>query len=229
MEIGAERIQDIVLSLRNFSRLDESELKLINIHEGIDNTLLIVNHRLKAMSVRTAGNDSVLRSEIQVIKNYGQLPLITCYASQLNQVFMNLLNNAIDALETQTSPRTITITTSVASHRRSVISSNNQPTTNNQQPITNSVISSNNQPTTNNQQPITNYVVIRIADNGPGMPDEVQQQIFNPFFTTKPVGKGTGLGLSIAYQIVVKKHGGQLSCISAPGQGTEFIVEIPCD
>jgi signal transduction histidine kinase len=70
-------------------------------------------------------------------------------------------------------------------------------------------------------------VVIRIADNGSGISEEVRQKIFDPFFSTKPIGSGTGLGLSISYQIVVEKHKGKISCISASGQGTEFIVEIP--
>jgi signal transduction histidine kinase len=199
MEMGAERIQEIVLSLRSFSRLDESELKPINIHEGIDNTLLILDHRLKEVGDRP---------EIKVIKDYGQLPPVTCYASQLNQVFMNLLNNAIDALETQPSPRKITISTSVASRHWSVVSGNDNQIT-------------------NNKQQTTNYVVIRIADNGCGMTEEVRKKIFDPFFTTKSVGRGTGMGLSISYQIVVETHKGHINCISAPGQGTEFIVEIP--
>jgi signal transduction histidine kinase/DNA-binding response OmpR family regulator len=200
MQVGAERIQQIVQSLKLFSRLDESELKLTNIHESIDNTLLILQHRLRA--VDNAG-------EIEVIKNYGQLPLITCYASQLNQVFMNLLNNAIDALSQESGERrqssgvipTITIRTEVS----------------NQKNILNSGCELLNSP----------FVVIRIADNGAGISEEVQQKIFDPFFTTKPVGSGTGLGLSISHQIVVEKHKGHIRCVSAPGQGTEFIVEIP--
>jgi len=138
--------------------------------------------------------------EIQVTKDYGQLPKVTCYASQLNQVFMNLLSNAIDALEHQPEPRTLTISTSL-SHCQSPVVSDKQQT--------------------------TNFVAIRIADNGSGMSEDVQKKIFDPFFTTKPVGSGTGLGLSISYQIIVEKHRGQISCISAPGQGTEIIVEIP--
>jgi signal transduction histidine kinase len=193
MQVGAERIKEIVRSLRSFSRLDESELKLVDIHEGIDDTLLILQHRLTARG---------RRPEIKVIKDYGQLPKVTCYASQLNQVFMNLLSNAIDALETQqTPPRVITISTSVVSGQWSVVSGSEQQT--------------------------ADFVVIRIADNGAGISEQVYQKIFDPFFTTKPVGSGTGLGLSISHQIVVEKHGGQLSCVSAPGQGTEMIVKIP--
>ncbi|HAA31359.1 MAG TPA: hypothetical protein DCE56_31170 [Cyanobacteria bacterium UBA8553] len=202
MEIGAERIGEIVRSLRNFSRLDEQELKPVDIHEGIDNTLLILQHRLRAEGASEAGRGSNLRPIIEVIKDYGQLPAVTCYAGQLNQVIMNLLNNAIDALENQPAPRVITIRTSVASCHGSVVN-------------------------TNNQQPITNCIVIRIADNGSGMNEEVRKKVFDPFFTTKPVGSGTGLGLSISYQIIVEKHKGYISCVSALGQGTEFIVEIP--
>ncbi|HEY9668763.1 MAG TPA: PAS domain S-box protein, partial [Coleofasciculaceae cyanobacterium] len=186
MQVGAERIQQIVLSLRSFSRLDKSELKSVDIHQGIDNTLLILQPRLRAVGDHPA---------ISVIKDYGQLPHITCYANELNQVFMNLLSNAIDALEHQPAPRVITIRTEVISSAST--------------------------------SPYTQFVAIRIADNGSGMSEAVLNQIFDPFFTTKPVGSGTGLGLSISYQIVVEKHGGQLSCVSALGQGTEFIMEIP--
>ncbi len=223
MEMGAERIQEIVLSLRSFSRLDESEFKPIDIHEGIDNTLLILEHRLKAVGDRLG---------IKVLKDYGELPPVTCYASQLNQVFMNLLNNAIDALENQPSPRTITIQTSVSSKfapsKAGFAEAPNVPNAS----LSLTVLSSElEEPLRDQKSTLITHnsqsVFIRISDNGPGMPKEVQQQIFDPFFTTKPVGRGTGLGLSIAYQIVVKKHGGQLSCISSPGKGTEFIVEIP--
>jgi signal transduction histidine kinase len=208
MEIGAERIQEIVRSLRNFSRLDEKELKPVDIHEGIDNTLLILQHRLKANGVSAGGKGSLPRPAIEVIKDYGQLPLVTCYASQLNQVFMNLLSNAIDALENQPSPRVITIRTSVGTGDSELGTEEKNP---------------------NHQSPITNpqSLVIRITDTGSGMSEAVRQKIFDPFFTTKPIGRGTGLGLSISYQIVVEKHKGKISCISAPGQGTELIVEIP--
>jgi signal transduction histidine kinase len=196
---GAERIREIVRSLRNFSRLDEKELKPVDIHEGIDNTLLILQHRLRAEGEHP---------EIQVIKDYGHLPLVTCYASQLNQVFMNLLSNAIDALENQPSPRVITIRTSAGTGDWQLGTGKKNP---------------------NHQSPIINpqFFVIRIADNGSGMNEDVLQKIFDPFFTTKPVGSGTGLGLSISYQVVVEKHKGQINCISAPGQGTELILEIP--
>ena len=224
MQVGAERIQEIVISLNSFSRLNESDLKPVDIHEGINNTLLLLQHRLRA-----EGN----RPEIEVIKNYGQLPKVTCYASQLNQVFMNLVSNAIDALESQPAPRRITICTSLSQKstpyrdRLSVPPSGSvlawpDADSGHQHrevvPIPNTVKS---------QKEILQYVVIRIADNASGMSQEVQKQIFDPFFTTKPVGSGTGLGLTISYQIVVEKHHGQISCISAPGQGTEFIVEIP--
>jgi len=202
MQVGAKRIEEIVRSLKSFSRLDESELKPVDIHEGIDNTLLILQHRLRAVGGRL---------EIKVIKNYAQLPHVICYASQLNQVFLNLLNNAIDALENQSPSRVITISTSLIQTPK----------------WTPTICPANNiQPASD---PFTHpyHVIIRIADNGAGMSEEVRQQIFDPFFTTKPVGSGTGLGLSVSHQIVVEKHKGRISCISAPGKGTEFIVEIP--
>ena len=185
MKSGAERIRQIVLSLRNFSRLDESEFKSADIHEGLESTLLILQHRL---------NETTENPKIQVIKEYGDLPQVSCYPGELNQVFVNILSNAIDALEEssseksgQSKDRTILIRTERREEK----------------------------------------VAIRIADNGPGIPEELQQRLFDPFFTTKPVGKGTGLGLSISYQIVVEKHGGQLTCISTPDLGTEFVIAIP--
>jgi signal transduction histidine kinase len=137
---------------------------------------------------------------------------VTCYASQLNQVFLNLLNNAIDALENQSPPRVITISTSLI--QTSKWTPTICPSANNIQPASDPIIH-------------PDYVIIRIADNGSGMSEEVRQQIFDPFFTTKPVGSGTGLGLSVSHQIVVEKHKGRISCISTPEKGTEFIVEIP--
>jgi light-regulated signal transduction histidine kinase (bacteriophytochrome) len=189
MKIGVERIRQIVLGLRNFSRLDQSAMKPVDIHEGIDSTLLILQHRLKAKPENPA---------IQLIREYGDLPLVECYAGQLNQVFMNLLSNSIDALEhcrdkkSSSDPHQIIIRTSMGELNNHVKS-----------------------------------VVICISDNGVGIPEDVRQQVFDPFFTTKPVGKGTGLGLSISYQIVVDKHGGILKCDSQPGLGTQFWIEIP--
>ncbi len=205
MQMGADRIRAIVVSLRNFSRLDEAECKPVNLHEGIDNTLLVLQHRLKA---------SGSQHPIPVIKNYGNLPKVECHASQVNQVFMNLLANAIDALreyeeklgpEASSFKSTITITTEI-------VERSSKPTK--KDPL----------PPTNPQQ----FAIIRIADNGPGIREEVRQHIFDPFFTTKPPGKGTGLGLSISYQIIVEKHGGNIKCLSTLGQGTEFIIELPC-
>ena len=184
MEIGTERIREIILSLRNFSRLGESEKKVIDLHEGIENTMLILQHRLKA----TAEHPDIL-----IIKQYGDIPQVECYASQMNQVFMNILSNAIDAVEesvvkTQNSKPKIIIRTEIS-----------RP----------------------------NYVVVKIADNGAGITEEIQARIFDPFFTSKPIGKGTGLGLSISYQIVVDKHNGTLKYKTKPDIGTEFWIEIP--
>jgi signal transduction histidine kinase len=189
MEIGTERIRQIVMSLRNFSRLDESAVKQVDIHEGIDSTLLILQNRLKP-------SGSFLG--VTVTKHYGDLPLVECYAGQLNQVFMNVLTNAIDAMEANQEPGQIEITTSMV-------------------PLT------IEDP---DAAPIP-HALIQIRDNGPGMPETVRAKLFDPFFTTKPVGKGTGLGLSIGYQIVVEKHGGRLECQSQAGQGTEFSIYIP--
>ncbi len=197
METGAERIRHLVLSLRNFSRRDSAKMQAVNIHEGIESTLLILNNRLKANSVSGAGRDSVHRPAIQVIKEYGELPLVDCYPSPLNQVFMNLLSNAIDALEeVQNNPKNSKSDFSPTIRIRTEVSSSNR-------------------------------VIIRISDNGSGITEDAKGQLFDPFFTTKPMGKGTGLGLSISYQIVVEKHKGSLRCESTPGEGTEFIIEIP--
>jgi signal transduction histidine kinase len=207
MKVGAERIREIVLSLRTFSRLDEAEMKEVDIHEGIDSTLLLLQNRLKGKPDRPS---------IQVIKDYGKLPLVECYAGQLNQVFMNLLANAIDALEMghgeeqqHATPNnkcpTLRIRTSIGCGGEE------------QSPVPNAPC-----PT-----PSSQFVVISIADTGPGMTEEVRSRIFDPFFTTKPVGKGTGLGLAISHSIVVERHGGYLTCISAPGQGAEFAIAIP--
>ncbi|MDZ8029548.1 sensor histidine kinase [Nostoc sp. DedSLP04] len=189
MKMGTERIRNIVLSLRNFSRMDEAEFKTVDIHEGIESTLLILQHRLK---------DKPDRPAIEVIKDYGNLPQVECYPGQLNQVLMNILVNAIDALDEadikrtsqqiQENPSQITIRTSVVDSQS---------------------------------------IEIAIADNAQGMPESVQNRIFDPFFTTKPVGKGTGMGMAISYQIITEKHGGKLLCFSSLGQGTNFIIQVP--
>lgn len=189
MKVGAERICEIVYSLRNFSRIAEAEMKAVDIHEGINSTLMILRNRLKARGENPG---------IQVIKEYSDLPKVECYAGQINQVFMNLLVNAIDAIDEQNKKRSLDELKANPSTIR----------------VQTELL--------DNQE-----VAIRIIDNGSGMTEEVQQQLFHPFFTTKPVGTGTGLGLSISYQIVVEKHGGQLFCHSNLGQGTEFVLQIP--
>ncbi|MEM9766257.1 MAG: ATP-binding protein [Cyanobacteria bacterium P01_D01_bin.71] len=189
MKMGTDRIRQIVLSLRNFSRVDEAECKDVNIHEGIDSTLLILQHRIKSQ---------VNRPEIKIIKNYANLPPVQCYPGSLNQVFMNIIANAIDALEesyekeSQTKfteqPAAITISTDVVDQT---------------------------------------WINIMIADNGPGIPEKIRQRIFEPFFTTKAVGKGTGMGMSISHQIITQKHHGRLYCHSQMGKGTTFIIQLP--
>ncbi|MUG91295.1 HAMP domain-containing protein [Scytonema sp. UIC 10036] len=189
MTVGTEQIREIVKSLRTFSRLDEAEVKQVDIHEGIETTLLILQHRLAA---------NTKHPEIEVIRDYGNLPLIECYSGQLNQVFMNILINAIDAIEqlkAQPTSQEIKHNTSQITIRTSAIN--------------------------------LDWVEIAIADNGLGMSEDVQQRIFEPFFTTKPVGKGTGMGLSISYQIIVDKHNGKLNCLSSLGEGTKFVIQIP--
>ena len=190
MQEGVQRIRSISDSLRSFSRADTESKIAFNIHEDLDSTILILKHRLKANNTRPA---------IEVVKNYGDIPPIPCFAGQLNQVFMNLLANAIDALEEsnfgrnfqeiQAHPNCITVSTSMSQGKNSVL--------------------------------------IRIQDNGVGMSEQVRQKIFDHLFTTKAVGKGTGLGLSIARQIVVEKHGGTLEVNSTPGLGAEFVITIP--
>jgi signal transduction histidine kinase len=198
MEGGAERIRRIVESLRNFSRLDEAELKSVDLHEGLESTLMMLGHRLEPSGDRPG---------ITIIKNYAQLPLVRCYAAQLNQVFMNLLTNAIDALESR------------PPHPQSPPNSQDKGAIGPEPPAPTIWI--------NSAQPTENTVTISIADNGPGMTLELQQQAFDPFFTTKEVGYGTGLGLSISYQILVEGHGGTLNCQSLPGRGTTFTLGLP--
>ena len=189
MQNGADRIREIVISLRTFSRMDESEKKRVDIHEGIESTLTILQNRLKAKSERPA---------LEIIREYGDLPKIECYAGQLNQVFMNIISNAIDALDERDRDRTI----EEIQKQPSIIR------------IRTRIIGNRT-------------LQISIIDNGAGIPEDIQARLFDPFFTTKEIGKGTGLGLSISYQIVTEKHGGTLECISPLGQGTEFLIKIP--
>ncbi|MBE9208769.1 two-component sensor histidine kinase [Nostoc sp. LEGE 06077] len=190
MTVGADRIREIIIILRNFSRLDEAEMKPVDIHQGIDSTLLILQHQLKGKSEQ---------KEIKLIKEYcANLPLVECYAGGLNQVFMNIINNAIDALREQE------LDNLKQNKERNASWIMIQTQVKNAESLT-----------------------ITIKDNGSGITEECKNRLFDPFFTTKPVGKGTGLGLSISYQIIVEKHRGKIDCISFPGKGTEFVIEIP--
>ncbi|HAX79693.1 MAG TPA: serine/threonine protein kinase, partial [Cyanobacteria bacterium UBA11372] len=192
MKVGCDRIRNISTSLRTFSRADSSSKVAVNLHEGIDCTLMILRHRLKA-------NDS--RPEIQIIKDYGNIPPIKCYPGQLNQVFMNILANAIDALEESNSGRSFAEVQALPNQ-----------------------ITIKTEVTADGQQ-----VAIKIRDNGLGMSEEVKARIFDHLFTTKSLGKGTGLGLSISRQIVQETHGGSLTCESVLGQGTEFAIVLPIE
>ncbi|MEM9005267.1 MAG: ATP-binding protein [Cyanobacteria bacterium P01_F01_bin.86] len=177
---GSSRIREIVLSLCDFSRLDEAGLKPVSIQEGIDSTLAILQYRLK---------DSHHHQEIFVQRDYVELPLVECYPDQLNQVFLNILSNAIDALENyQTPQKKIRIQTEVIPNE---------------------------------------WIVIRIADNGPGIPEVLRSRIFDPFFTTKLTSKGIGIGLYISYQIITEQHGGKFYYHSTPNKGTEFVILLP--
>jgi signal transduction histidine kinase len=180
---GIKRITNISTSLRTFSRADSDRPIPFNLHEGIDSTLLILKHRLRA-------NDT--HPEIIVITNYGEIPLVECFAGQLNQVFMNILANAIDTIDECLLKE---IKKNGEIHIRTEV--------------------------------LNGAVVIRIKDNGMGMPPEVKGRIFDYLFTTKEIGKGTGLGLAIAHQIVTEKHNGSIKVNSTIGQGTEFIITIP--
>ncbi|PPT09934.1 Circadian input kinase A [Geitlerinema sp. FC II] len=188
MRVGTERIQQIVRSLRNYSHLDKAEVKAVNLHDGIDNTLTILQHRLKAKPDLAA---------VEIVKSYGELPDIECHAGQLNQVFTNILSNAIDALSDR---RRFAQT----SHLQAVPAIS----------IETGLVGGDR-------------VYVSISDNGTGMSESVRQRIFDPFFTTKDIGIGTGLGMSISYQIVVERHGGEIHCHSTPGKGTTFTLEIP--
>jgi two-component system, NtrC family, sensor kinase len=188
MANGTSRIQDIVRSLRLFSRLDETGIKEVDLHENLEAILMMMESRLQATAQRPA---------IQLLRHYGQLPLVACNIKDLNQVFVQLLNNAIDALELGVGRQSFSI----------------QPTI----VVTTEVVTTGT----------GDHVRISVMDNGEGMAAPIQERIFEPFYTTKPVGQGTGMGLAMSYQIVVEQHGGQLDCASNPGRGAEFTIEIP--
>lgn len=193
MKTGVERIRSVILALRIFSRLDESDVKLVDLHEGVDSVLLLLQHRL----------NQERNLEIQIIKEYGIIPSVTCYASQLNQVFFNIISNAIEALETAMKIGKFAVNhASFGTEERPTIWVKTEVTA-------------------------ANTVIVRIKDNGLGIAEDAKPHLFEPFFTTKRIGQGMGLGLLTSYQIVTEKHQGHLTYSSVPGQGTEFMVEIP--
>ncbi len=190
MHTGVERIQQVVQSLLNFSRHGQAELKVVNLHEGLESTLLILHYRMKSRADAPG---------ITVQKQYGDLPLVSCYASHLNQVFMNILGNAVQAIEQRwlAAPNAM-IPGKIEIETLAVPEAESGPA-----------------------------VKIRISDNGCGISPDVRAHVFEPFFTTKTMGQGTGLGLSICRQIVVDQHGGQITCESTPGEGTTFWIHLP--
>ncbi len=189
MKLGSQRIRDLVLSLRNFSRLDEADCKFVNLHEGIDNALVFLQYRIQ-------GN--MTRPDIEIVKQYGELPLVECYARHFNQVMINLLTNAIDALEERSRSQSCR---DMAAHPYRIAITTTQTA--------------------------ADWIAVTIADTGTGIPERMRSRLFDPFFTSKPVGQGAGLGLSISYQIITEKHSGKFSCDSTWGEGTKFVIELP--
>lgn len=215
MQMGAERIKQIVLSLRTFSHMDEAEYKTVNIHEGLDSALLLLDHRLKGTEGSGincggggcgvncgVGSSGESCPSIILNRHYGTLPQITCYPGKLNQVFMNILTNAIDAIE------------ALAEASAETLLSNDQ----NQHPSITI--------TTQYLEEI-DRIKITIQDTGIGMEEPIQKQIFDPFFTTKAVGKGSGMGLSTSYEIITERHQGELISRSSVGEGSEFQIILP--
>ncbi|HEY9888890.1 MAG TPA: ammonium transporter [Candidatus Obscuribacterales bacterium] len=194
MRGGTERITEIVRSLKEFSHLGGAQLKRVDIHQGLESTLTILGAKLKERGTRP---------EIQVLRDYGDLPKVECYAGQLNQVFMNLLTNAIDAIDEKwESQQLLNGSGAIAFHPQIILRT---------------------------EEVAGDRIQLHFTDNGIGIPDHVKRRMLDPFFTTKPVGKGTGLGMAISYQIVVERHKGQLNCISTPGKCTQFLIEIPIE
>lgn len=189
MQLGTQRIKEIILSLRNFSRMDEAEYKTVDLHDGIESTIVMLRHRL---------NRDLKRPAIKIIRNYGNLPMIECYAAQMNQVFMNILANAIDAIEEKIRNQKLRELdqTSDCIEIQTILMDQK-------------------------------FVSIRFLDNGIGIDPATQKKLFDPFFTTKPIGMGTGIGLSISYRIITEQHQGTIECISSIGKGTELIIKIP--
>jgi len=206
MKNGTDRITTIVRSLRTFSHLDESETKVSDLHDDLDSVLLLLSSQLNGTG------QSGVSAPITVIRNYGDLPKVHCYPSQLNQVFMGLITNAIEAIHSRFDSR---LENRLESRLASPGNSFDASQTSLPAVLT---LTTESFPT---------FVRIQIADSGVGMSETVKQHIFDPFFTTKPVGSGTGLGLSMSYQIVVNNHQGKLTCRSAPNKGTTFTIEIP--
>lgn len=230
---GSDRIRQIVLALQKFSRLDEAQMKSVNIHEGIDSSLEMLQHRLRQTAFRPA---------IVVMKEYGSLPPVTCYASELNQVFMHILNNAIDALEERMRRSEYSLLSSSDGQMtkwedRQTLSDRQMAKWDDRKRMTPANLDNSSTHQTSSIIPpqirirtelTANHTVkISIADNGLGMDELVRSKTFDPFFTTKPVGQGSGLGLAISHTIIVQKHQGQISCNSLPGQGAELLIEIP--
>lgn len=220
MHSGADRIRNIVQSLHHFVSHDVNK-SFVNIHQEIDNTLLIINNRFKAKGDKPA---------ITLIKEYGELPLVECYPGLLNQVLMNLLCNAIDALESSYQNRRVkasfannsilTVCDAVPGKKPS-----NLPQLYLEPP--DCLLTIFTEIRQSHDENNGNWAVIRISDNGSGISEEIKERIFEAFFTTKPLGKGTGLGLFISHQIITENHNGRLKCFSEPGKGTDFVIEIP--
>jgi len=184
IKTGVKRTEEIVKGLKTFSRIDEAEQKKANIHKSINSALLILKNKYQ--------------TDIEIIKNYSNdIEEIICYPGQLNQVFLNLINNAIDSFDDKKEPRTITITTKKAnlSDKKEFNISDN-------------------------------HIKISIKDTGVGINKDIIDKIFDPFFTTKEVGKGTGLGLSISHGII-EKHKGNIFVKSTIKEGSEFILFLP--